>query len=490
MIAPIRTWGERRRGLVRRHLDRVFGIDLRALAAFRIAAALLLLFDLSTRFPFLADFYTDAGLLPRSLVPYWPASSPTSLHTLHGSFAFVATLYAIGLGAAVLLLVGLATRLALAVSYLHALSLWWRNPGVLNAGDGFFLLLLFWSLFLPLGARYSLDARRRGGAAGAPVRVLSVASAGVLLHLAYFYFFSVFHKVQGSGWWEGTAVLVAVSHEIWRRPLGEWLLGMPVVLSLFTWGTLALELAGPLLLLSPFRTVPLRILAMVGFAGLQIGLGLCLRLWLFPWVMTIGLLPFTPTAVIDAVEARVRRRPPERAPGGTAPLGLCRIGTVLAAIALAYVTFSHVERVVPGGPPPRALTRVGRFFGLNQGPVMYATQRLYDAELQIAGVRADGVREVIDDAGATGTWPPLARIRRFHRGKAYLERLAEMRLEAEQQGFGEWVCREWNAAHAPAERVREIEVVGIRRTIALAPGEPRESYRGVLRRVPCAAAAG
>jgi hypothetical protein len=477
--------------LVRRHLDRVFGIDLRALATFRVAAALLLLFDLSTRFPFLADFYTDAGLLPRSLVPYWPASSPTSLHTLDGSFAFAATLYAIGVGAAVLLLVGLATRLALAVSYLHALSLWWRNPGVLNAGDAFFLVLLFWCLFLPIGARYSLDARRRGDPIGAPGRVLSVASAALLLHPALFYFFSVFAKLQGSGWWEGTAVFVAVSHEIWRRPLGELLLHAPAVLSLFTWGTLALEFAGPLLLLSPVRTVPLRILAMLGFFGLQIGLGLCLRLWLFPWVMTIALIPFTPSAVIDAVAARVRGAGPAAEPpqNGVAPLGLGRFASALAALALAYVAFSHVERALPGAPPTRAITRIGRFFALNQGPVMYATQRPYDAELRIGGIRIDGARETLDDSGATRSWPPLARLRSFHRGQAYLERLAEARLGPEQQGFGEWVCREWNAGHAPVERVREVELIGIRRTIPLAAGEAPEAYAGVLRRVPCSPAA-
>jgi len=475
----------------RAQLDRLFGIDLRALAIYRIAIALILLFDLATRLPFVADFYTDGGLLPRHLTPFNPQGSPTSLHTLSGALGLQLAFFAVGIAAAVLLALGLWTSLAKTVSYLNLLSLWWRNQGVLNAGDLFLVTQLFWCLFLPLGARYSLDARRGEGAPPGARRVLSVASAGALLNLAYLYFFSVFHKLGGAGWLEGTAVFYAVSHETWQRSLGELITHLPAWIPLLTWSVLAFEFVGPLMFFSPWKTTLLRSLSMLGFAGMQLGLGTSIRLWLFPWAMTIALIPFTPTPVVDWLEARLGRGP--RLPGEAArpepapPLGLARLPNVLAAIGLLYITFSHVERAIPSLPAPPLLTRVGRIFALNQGPAMYAVQRFYDAELQVRGVLVSGETQTIDDGGATASWPPVARLRTFYRGQTYLERLEEQRLRPELQAFGEWVCRVWKAEGPARPALREVQVVGVRRTIPLYDVGMPETHSGVLRRVQCAA---
>jgi hypothetical protein len=319
--------------------------------------------------------------------------------------------------------------------------------------------------------------------------VLSVASAGLLLNLAYLYFFSVFHKLEGAGWLEGTAVFYAVSHEIWQRPLGHWISQLPAWIPLLTWSVLAFEFAGPLMFFSPWKTTLLRGLSMLGFAGMQLGLGTSIRLWLFPWVMTIALIPFTPTPVVDWLEARLGRRPspPDDAARSAAapPLGLGRLPNVLAAIALLYITFSHVERAIPSLPAPQLLTRVGRFFALNQGPAMYAVQRFYDAELQVRGVLASGETRMIDDGGASASWPPVARLRSFYRGQTYLERLEEQRLRPELQAFGEWVCREWKAQDPTAPTLRWVELVGVRRTIPLYGVGERTPHSGVLRRVEC-----
>jgi hypothetical protein len=159
-------------------LDRLFGIDLRALAALRIALASIVLFDLATRMPWIAWFYTDAGVQPRFFAPYDPTSVPLSLHTLSGAWAFEALLFAIAFVAAGLLLLGWRTRLAAAVVYVHQVSLWWRIPTVLNGGDAILILMLFWCLFVPLGARASLDARA-GRATERGPRLLSVGGAGL-----------------------------------------------------------------------------------------------------------------------------------------------------------------------------------------------------------------------------------------------------------------------------------------------------------------------
>ncbi|MGI9431930.1 MAG: HTTM domain-containing protein [Myxococcota bacterium] len=441
------------RGSPRSLLDDLFGVDLRALAAFRIALGLLVLFDLVTRGFFLADFYTDAGILAREFAPFSPATSPTSLHTLGGSLAWVGVLHAVGLVGAACLTVGWKTPVAKTVTYLTILSLFWRNPGAMNGGDYLVMVQLFWCLFLPVGERCSVDASRSGrsGRSG-PGRELSIATAALLLQIALLYLFSTFHKAGGAGWFDGTAAWYAVSHEVWQRPLGAFLAELPIVMKLFTWSVLVYEFIGPLLLFSPIWTGPLRVLTLAGFVALQVGLGFSMQLWLFPWISTLSLLPFLPSPLLDAAERRFGRVAKPGAGADRPPRAGWRRGlaAVLSALAFGYVFFSHVERTLPGWRPPAALSRAGRWFGLNQGPAMYSRERRYDVIFGLRGTRADGATFVVDDAGATVSWPPVARLRSFYRGKLYLERQVEWEFPSELAGLADWACRVWNDAHAPA----------------------------------------
>ncbi len=67
---------------------KVFIIDTRSLAAFRIAAALVLLVDLAQRARFLPENYTDQGVLPREAVAGdFPGTLP-SIHAFGGSSSY------------------------------------------------------------------------------------------------------------------------------------------------------------------------------------------------------------------------------------------------------------------------------------------------------------------------------------------------------------------------------------------------------------------
>ena len=68
-----------------RQLRRLFGIDLRNLALFRIGLGAILLIDLAIRFQDLQAHYTDAGVLPReSASDYYASTWRWSLHQLSG----------------------------------------------------------------------------------------------------------------------------------------------------------------------------------------------------------------------------------------------------------------------------------------------------------------------------------------------------------------------------------------------------------------------
>src|SRR3989338_5467486 len=70
-------------------LKEIFGIDIRSLAIFRIALALLIIFDLYFRLPDLEVFYTDEGIFPRSFAFYSFIfhTFGTSIHHMSGNYA-------------------------------------------------------------------------------------------------------------------------------------------------------------------------------------------------------------------------------------------------------------------------------------------------------------------------------------------------------------------------------------------------------------------
>ena len=153
-------------------------------------------------------FYTEAGVLPVEAVRgLTPRAAELSLHVLVGSSTLaVAALFALAAAAAVALGIGWRTRAATAVSWVLLLSMHARDPWLsLMGGDAMLRLLLFWGMFLPLGARMSLDARRDPALRSAPVLHFSAATVALLGQVCVVYFTTGLLK-SGELWADGTAV--------------------------------------------------------------------------------------------------------------------------------------------------------------------------------------------------------------------------------------------------------------------------------------------
>src|SRR5262245_62268744 len=116
-------------------LDRVFGIDLRALAMLRIGMGLVLILDLLARTQHFTASYTHDGPFPLTLLDPWMKETVAPFHLWSGAFAYQALLFALSLVLAAMLLVGLHTRIAAVGSWLLLVSLQVRNPFLLNFGD-------------------------------------------------------------------------------------------------------------------------------------------------------------------------------------------------------------------------------------------------------------------------------------------------------------------------------------------------------------------
>lgn len=292
-------------------------LDTRTLGLFRVAFGLLLIVNLLDRTGFFGDdlvsFYSNDGIWPNHyalfLPPtpgYWSLlagfSTPTEVRL---AMAVILVIY-------VLYTVGWKTRLmqVLALVCLESVNFRFLLPQ--HGGTVVMNILALWTVFLPLGDRFSLDAflaslrhhdetsaealaARAWEADRVPTRA-GLAVFGVFFNYAVIYFFNTVHK-QGEAWHDGSAVHYLLWQNRMATTLAGWLrLHEPGFLSpLLTWGTLVVEGSLVVLILSPVFQRRLRPLALACIWGLHGSIALLTTLGPFSYsMMTFGLLCTTP----------------------------------------------------------------------------------------------------------------------------------------------------------------------------------------------------
>ena len=135
------------------------GQDPRNLGLFRVTLGLLTIGDLVRRYPHVATFYSNEGVLTNHFALF----RPPYRHFFSVFLGFstpeeVRVLLVLSIIAAALFTVGLGTRVFQVVTFVALTSLHARNPLLDGPGDMVLRLLAAWSIFLPLGARFSVDA--------------------------------------------------------------------------------------------------------------------------------------------------------------------------------------------------------------------------------------------------------------------------------------------------------------------------------------------
>ncbi|ELZ44818.1 HTTM domain protein [Halorubrum californiense DSM 19288] len=325
---PLQNAGSRyaaARESVRERAAPHFGIDPRALGAFRIAVALFVLADLLIyRLPAVGAFYVDGGVLPRStLAETFPLLSEASLYAISGAAWVQTGLLAVAVLAAGCLLVGYRTRAATGLSLILLASLYARNPYVINGGNTILVVFLLLSLFLPLDARWSLgtDPQSRLDS-----RICSVGTAVTLLTLVSIYAANAVSKYRSDAWVSGVAVPRIFQLGEFTVGLGPLFSEQAAVLTAINWSWIALLSVSPVLVVATGR---LRTAATLAFVAAHLGMAATMRLGVFPFVMAAILLLFLPPEAWDRVEAvtsELRESAPltgpdrtHRSDGGTDP---------------------------------------------------------------------------------------------------------------------------------------------------------------------------
>ncbi|MFC6953699.1 HTTM domain-containing protein [Halorubellus litoreus] len=464
------------------------GVDERALAALRVLLATVVLVDVALSVADATAFYTDAGVLPRDLLyAEFPVRGPLSLHSLSGELWWQYVAFALVALAAVAMLVGYRSRLATALTLVLVLSMQFRNPYVLNSGHALLRRLLLWSVLLPVGARWSLDARRRTstGTAGTgddeersgSTVVASVATVGVVVQVLVVYAMNAVLKSRGPAWRSGDAAELVFGMDAITVLLGDALAGQSFLLELGTHAWVLLLYAAPLLVLATGR---LRALVAGAFVAAHLAMAATLYLGAFPFVSIAGLLVFLPPFVWDRVEGVVAAHFAGRATAVATALGRARSAVAARTPSVprptwwrdaASVTLSRARavgrtayRVLPVVVLAAVLVWNAAGFGLLALPAdatetvdpkeyrwdMFAPYPLSsDAWYATVGTTESGERVDLY-AGAAGRGPPADVDGTYPSQKWYLY-LRNVRggdVDDRRDRFAQYLCERWNRRHA------------------------------------------
>lgn len=348
------------RSLIKKWLQGM-ALDLRSLALMRIAYALCMLQDLAIRATDLTAHYTDWGAQPGYVVTKlsWDPAF-FSLHLMQTSREGQVLLFLVAAFAYLCLLVGYRTRLAGWISWFLLVSLQNRNPIILDGGDLYLRCLLFWLLFCPLGARWSVDASRRPAPEKEADTALHLGTLGYCVQLTLIYGWAWALKCGEEWTVRGTAVQMAMRIDGIASPPAQWLLQHPDWMRLLNFSVLYFEGLVPILFWIHPAT---RLVAVLGLTSMHLGMSCFLHLGAFTWIAatsTWGLIP-------SWVWSRLKLRAPRRfwrwpLAGGdrsvpAAPGLFTGIVLVFLMLRVAYCNYwwGHHWSVLPRSPDLRLL---------------------------------------------------------------------------------------------------------------------------------------
>jgi len=433
-----------------------FTLDARSLAAYRIGLGLILLADCLLRFRDFHLMFALDGIFPLEILARYHGD-PTLWSLIFLVAADWWTGVVLGLqgiaGAALAL--GWWSRTATILGWLALVSVLRRTSPATNAGDMWLACQMFWSMFLPLGARWSIDARRAHGrdpAAPPLAGVLSVASAALVLQLVAVYLGAGLAKCNSS-WFAGDALTHALSVHDHGTSVGMFLGSMPWLAQPLQWGVLVGEIGLPLIMLAlPSAAVRGSIVAM--FIAFHAMIWLAMTVGLFAAIGIVAWLPLIPAAAWWSDRTRA-------APGPVVGLGraaslACGLAGLVAAASFLHQVTPLAHRRLPG-----PLVAAINLCCLPQewamfGGVPAQEQWVYGRGLLADGSIVDLLRggRPVEDERPAGGFTSLP----HHRWHKFLWVLPRPNVNVFAAAAAAAIARDWNARNEEGRRVVALEI--------------------------------
>lgn len=462
------------------HLSELFALDLRSLGLFRIGIALILLYDLLLRSFELSFFYTDLGATPREVL--WHSPFPMGVvwwispHMLSGSFAWQAFLFILSALFGVALLLGYRTSWAVAISWFLLMGSQARQPMILQGNDVLLRCALFWSIFVPLGARFSLDSLAKNATTYHSNRILSWGTAAIILQLSLVYFNAGIPKVSYE--WRGdfNALYYVLNMDYFTYPFGYWLLQYPAILVLLTKATLLLEVSVPFLLLMPLGNAYLRLILFAIMVGFHLGIYLCMDVGLFSFMCIAYWLVVLPGLFWDKLTAVI----PWKFLGSITEINGTKINgpEVLATpgprwlipCLLIFVMVMNYQRYL--NPPmvsdeASIVDTVGRITGLDQYWAMFSPGVLKDGlKIWAEGTTADGTKVNLFNPSQDNRKSDRRMIwgkeDSYARKRFLIWGLYEFPRDPFSRAFLKMMFEQWNQTHSAKDQIVSAQIVSLK----------------------------
>jgi hypothetical protein len=451
-------------------LKRAFGIDYRSLAFFRIVLACVVLYDLFARLGDMSTFYLDTGLLTRFDAIQTSHSWRMSLHNISGTYWFILCTFITNIFLAIMLLVGKNTFWANVLLWIFNISLQNRNYFILNSSDTLIRMLLFWGMFLPLGARYSVDAIKNKTR---KLIHLSPAGAFALLQLCYMYWFTAWLKVGDEWNIDFSAIYFALQVDQFTTSFGIWAGQFYDLLKTLTKITIYWEYLGPVLAFIPFATGYLRGFTVISFILMHAGLMACLKIGLFSAISVTGWMLFIPkgfwnwmekkklfrifTDIAFSLGAMIDHLADIKVP-------TFKYKQVLASIFFVFITFYNLTTIESLNiSRPKWVSNFSQIFRIDQQWGMFAPFPIKnDGWFVMPGFLEDETKVnayTFEEVATTFDKPKsISSMQTNQRWRKQIMNLAKKENQKHAFWYAKWVCEKWNKNRAFGKRLESFSI--------------------------------
>lgn len=440
-------------------LTRAFALDARSLALYRIAIGAIVMIDALLRTRDFSLMFAPDGMFPIAALRQSQGDwTIWSLAYLVDSLECSAVVLVLEGVSGFFLMLGLFTPLVTVLAWASVVSVLRRTMPATNSGDLWLAVQLFWSIFLPLGARWSLDSRRRLFNTTAPPspRVCSVASGMLVLQLAAIYFSAGCAKLN-SDWMGGIALTHILSQHDHGTWLGEWLVGFPGVPKAITWLTIAVELTGPLVLImvSHWRA---RLFLIATFILFHIAISQFLTVGLFGPIGIVAWLPILPAICWDQL-GFVRTAKQLKSFSSTTLAPWFQI----LVLTFGIVAGIHLVHQVTGmkTPLPKPLWSILNLTCLSQNWRMFADVPQQHQWAYALGELSDGrLVDLLRNGRSLETIRPQGGFTSLphHRWHKIFWELHRKQMRVFAPSIASALAHDWNATHSGEERVCRVEI--------------------------------
>ena len=282
-------------------------IHAKQYAALRIAFGGLSVVYFLQLLPFVEAQFSGSGWLGNSHQIAEQNGGPWSLLFIQAgehATTLAYTVVIVGLISAFLLMIGWQSRIAAAMTWLVWVSLWNRNPLLLDGDDAVLKMMCFYFMFSPCGSCWSVDAylhKKPQLVAVWPLRLMQ-------FQIALIYFVSGWVKFHSPEWQDGTVMQYVLVHPHYSRWDAWVIIRQPIVTSLLAglaWFIRWWELLFPLLLINA-QTRKICLIIGVLF---HLGLLLTMNLRWFAVIMLALYLALIPNTCFLELEGKLLKKP-------------------------------------------------------------------------------------------------------------------------------------------------------------------------------------